>query len=92
MVFPEHKTIEQLIAERLAIRSKFIAEIPVGTKVENTYLDNHPTAITGPDGVYTDNESNEVNVFDIKDGEGHECGSGIWTAAFVRKVEDEPSK
>jgi len=94
MVLDKPKSTEQIKAERKAFRDEFIVEIPVGTRVENLVLDNNDhgkprTATTAPGRIYEDEFCDTVNVEKI-DGKD-DLGFGIWTAAFVRKVEEKAS-
>jgi hypothetical protein len=73
--------------EKMASWNEFLKNVPVGSLVENTYLDKEDGSLfranTAPGGYYEDFTSKQLNVVNI---DGVEGTKGVWTVGFVQKA------
>jgi hypothetical protein len=86
------KSSEENTVEKMSIGEEFVANIPVGTNVENLrdfHLGKPDTAITTQGGIYNNPKCEFVFVEEIN---GNKNLGGIWSIEFVRKVEESSEK
>jgi hypothetical protein len=81
-----YRSQKDIMAEWRSFRRKFVREMPIGTLVENSNIDNDEGrprfANTAPGAIYVDRANQLVNVVKIDGVEGLD---GVWTARYTHK-------